>query len=103
MQYLESGIATNSVAGRHSLSAFPHHTATLIWYFIIDSRQCKRKDGRKEAEDGGFGESTENSLIDKGFKELMERFASYDTYGMKEYKDTFIVAHLWLSGHFRSG
>ena len=31
------------------------------------------------------------SPIDKGFKELIERLAEYETYGLKEYKDTFIV------------
>ena len=31
------------------------------------------------------------SSIDKGFKELIERLAEYETYGLKEYKDTFIV------------
>lgn len=29
--------------------------------------------------------------IDKGFKELMEKLATYDKYGLKEYKETFIV------------
>ena len=41
------------------------------------------------------------SILDKGFKELMERLASYDKYGLKEYKDTFIVlaeALLFFSG-----
>ena len=31
------------------------------------------------------------NLIDKGFKEMMEKLISYDTYGMKEYKEVFIV------------
>ena len=41
------------------------------------------------------------SILDKGFKELMERLASYDKYGLKEYKDTFMVfteALLFFSG-----
>lgn len=33
----------------------------------------------------------------------MERFASYDSYGMKEYKDTFIVACLLCKCLFISG
>ena len=32
--------------------------------------------------------------IDKGFKELMEKLATYDKYGLKEYKETFIVVTL---------
>ncbi|KAK8815755.1 hypothetical protein WA538_004879 [Blastocystis sp. DL] len=35
----------------------------------------------------------QQKTADKGFKELMEKFAAYDKFGMKEYKETFI----WLS------
>lgn len=31
------------------------------------------------------------TIIDKGFKEMMEKLVSYDTYGMKEYKEVFVV------------
>ena len=29
--------------------------------------------------------------IDEGFKEMLQKLASYDTFSMKEYKEVFIV------------